>query len=196
TAGATNCIAFPGITAPNCLNTSGKPGVGLPFKGLYPDALNRMFSFGYYDYAGVLNFQYPLDNAAARATLAQSRVEYEALRMQYRADLSQAVVSVQTALANLEADIERVQATRAATYYAARSLHDEEVRFKVGLATTHDLLQFQDELISAQGNQVQAEVDLENAKLSFEHEEGTLLGAFQVDFQIQNPNRSHWYTAF
>jgi len=70
------------------------------------------------------------------------------------------------------------------------------VRFKVGLATTHDLLQFQDELISAQGNQVQAEVDLENAKLSLEHEEGTLLGAFQVDFQIQNPNRSHWYTAF
>ncbi|HVA68052.1 MAG TPA: TolC family protein [Candidatus Binataceae bacterium] len=196
TAGATNCIAFPGITAPNCLNTLGKPGVGLPFKGLYPDALNRMFSFGYYDYAGVLNFQYPLDNAAARATLAQSRVEYEALRMQYRADLSQAVVSVQTALANLEADIERVQATRAATYYGARSLHDEEVRFKVGLATTHDLLQFQDELISAQGNQVQAEVDLENAKLSLEHEEGTLLGAFQVDFQIQNPNRSHWYTAF
>ena len=67
---------------------------------------------------------------------------------------------MQTALANLEADHKRVQATRQATYYAAQSLHDEEIRFKVGMATTHDLLQFQEQLISAQGNQVQAEVDL------------------------------------
>ena len=95
--------------------------------------------------------------------------------MQYRASISTAVVAVQTALANLEADQKRFQATREATYYAAQSLHDEEIRFRVGMATTHDLLQFQEQLISAQGNQIQAEVDLEDARLSLDHEQGTLV---------------------
>jgi hypothetical protein len=51
-------------------------------------------------------------------------------------------------------------------------------------------------LISAQGNQVEAEVDLEDARLSLEHEQGTLLRAFQIDFQLQDPHRSPWYSKF
>ncbi|HVA41733.1 MAG TPA: TolC family protein, partial [Candidatus Binataceae bacterium] len=168
----------------------------LPFGGIYGDALNRLFGTSFYNYAAVLNFEYPIDNAAARSVLAQTRVQYESLRMQYRASISTAVVAVQTALANLEADQKRVQATREATYYAAQSLHDEEIRFKVGMATTHDLLQFQEQLISAQGNQVQAEVDLEDARLSLDHEQGTLLRAFQIDYQLQDPHRSPWYSKF
>lgn len=201
TAGTANCITSIGrVGAPsNCIASPGPPPVGgtkLPFGGIYGDALNRLFGFSFYNYAAVLNFEFPIDNAAARAVLAQTRVQYESLRMQYRASISSAVVAVQTALANLEADQKRVQATREATYYAAESLHDEEIRFKVGMATTHDLLQFQEQLISAQGNQVQAEVDLEDARLSLEHEQGTLLRAFQIDFQLQDPHRSPWYSKF
>jgi outer membrane protein TolC len=199
TAGTTPCIRnFTGLTSGNCAATPLAPrsGTKLPFGGIYGDALNRLFGFSFYNYAAVLNFAYPIDNAAAKAVLAQTRVEYESLRMQYRASISTAVVAVQTALANLEADYKRVQATREATYYAAQSLHDEEIRFKVGMATTHDLLQFQEQLISAQGNQVQAEVDLEDARLSLDHEQGTLLRAFQIDFQLQNPHRSPWYSTF
>ena len=199
TAGTSHCIRnFSGLTSGNCAATPLVPGSGtkLPFGGIYGDALNRLFGTSFYNYAAVLNFAYPIDNAAARSVLAQTRVQYESLRMQYRASISTAVVAVQTALANLEADHKRVQATRQATYYAAESLHDEEIRFKVGMATTHDLLQFQEQLISAQGNQVQAEVDLEDARLSLEHEQGTLLRAFQIDFQLQDPHRSPWYSKF
>jgi outer membrane protein TolC len=199
TTGTSHCIRnFTGLTSGNCAAVAGLPGSGtkLPFGGIYGDALNRLFGFSFYNYAAVLNFEYPLDNAAARSVLAQTRVQYESLRMQYRASISTAVVAVQTALANLEADQKRVQATREATYYAAQSLHDEEIRFRVGMATTHDLLQFQEQLISAQGNQIQAEVDLEDARLSLDHEQGTLLRAFQIDFQLQNPHRSPWYSKF
>jgi outer membrane protein len=199
TAGTTPCIRnFTGLTSGNCAATPLIPrsGTKLPFGGIYGDALNRLFGTSFYNYAAVLNFEYPIDNAAARSVLAQTRVQYESLRMQYRASISTAVVAVQTALANLEADQKRVQATREATYYAAQSLHDEEIRFRVGMATTHDLLQFQEQLISAQGNQVQAEVDLEDARLSLEFEQGTLLRAFQINFQLQDPHRSHWYSNF
>ena len=183
-----NCIP-PGLTTPNS-------GAKLPFGGIYGDALNRLWQFTWYNYAAVLTFQMPMDNAVPRAQLAQARILYEQSRMQYRAALSQTVVDVETAISDLYADVKRAQATAQATYYARQALHDEEVRFRVGMATTHDLLQFQEEQVQAEGNQVQAEVDLENARLALWHAEGTLLQAFQIDFQLQNPQETPWYATF
>ena len=205
TAGTTPCqLNLGGGLGGNCESSNVKPptvplpgnGNKLPFGGIYGDALDRLWGFTYYNYAAVLTFQMPLDNAVPRAALAQARVEYEQQRVLYRAALSQAVVNVQSSLANLYADYKRAQATASATYYARQSLHDEQVRFRVGLATTHDLLQFQEEEVSAEGNQVQAEVDLENAKLALEHSDGTILQAFNISWEVQNPHEVPWYAAF
>jgi len=199
TAGTTPCIPVFSSSSPhNCTvpGSGGTLGDKLPFGGIYGDALNRLGTFSFYNYAAVLSFQMPLDNAVARAQLAQARVLYEQSRMSYRASLSQAVVDVETAISDIYADVKRAQATAQATYYARQALHDEEVRFRVGMATTHDLLQFQEEEVQAEGNQVQAEVDLENARLALWHAEGTLLMAFQVDFQLQDPKETPWYAAF
>ncbi|MDO8433783.1 MAG: TolC family protein [Candidatus Binatus sp.] len=200
-AGTAPCLkpfGTPTAGAGNCTPTGfpADSGARLPFGGIYGDALNRLWGFSFYSYAAVLTFQMPLDNAVPRAALAQARVQYEQQRLLYRNALSQAVVDVQSSLANLYADQKRASATAQATYYARESLHDEEIRFKVGMATTHDLLQFQEEEVSAQGNQVQAEVDLENAKLALRHANGTLLQAFQVNWEVQNPHEVPWYAAF
>lgn len=205
TAGTTPCQeSISSLTTPNCTTDIPNPppapgfvkGVRLPFGGIYGDALDRLWGFSYYNYAAVLTFQYPLDNAVARSALAQARVQYEQQRMLYRAALSQTVVNVETALSNLYADQKRAFATAQATYYARQSLHDEQVRFRVGLATTHDLLQFQEEEVSAEGDQVQAETDLENAKLALGHADGTLLQQFNIDWTVENPHEVPWYAAF
>jgi outer membrane protein len=202
-AGTTPCqraVVTTSTTPPNCSipNAVGTPtpGTKLPFGGIYGDSLNRLFGFSFYNYAAVLTFQYPLDNAVARSALAQARVLYDQQRMFYRAALSQAVIDVQSGLANLYADQKRAYATAQATYYARESLHDEQVRFRVGMATTHDLLQFQQEEVSAEGNEVQADVDLENAKLALEHSDGTLLQAFNINWSVLNPHEVPWYAAF
>lgn len=201
TAGTTPCqkpFGTPVAGSGNC-TPAGFPslsGAKLPFGGVYGDALNRLWGFTYYNYAAVLTFQMPLDNAVPRAALAQARVQYEQQRVLYRAALSQAVVDVQSALANLYADQKRASATASATYYARQSLHDEQIRFRVGMATTHDLLQFQEEEVSAEGNQVQAEVDLENAKLALGHADGTLLQQFNINWEVQSPHEVPWYAAF
>ncbi|MGB0058925.1 TolC family protein [Candidatus Binatus sp.] len=188
-----NCESF--NTTPPVVPMPGN-GTKLPFGGIYGDALDRLWGFTYYNYAAVLTFQMPLDNAVPRAALAQARVQYEQQRVLYRAALSQAVVNVESAIANLYADEKRAAATASATYYARQSLHDEQVRFRVGLATTHDLLQFQEEEVSAEGNQVQAEVDLENAKLALGHSDGTLLQQFNINWEVQSPHEVPWYAAF
>ena len=190
-----NPMAFSGTCTPE-----GSPAVDsgsrLPFGGIYGDALNKMWNFSFYNYAAVLTFQMPLDDATARAALAQARVQYEQTRMQYRAQLSAAVVQIENALANLYADQKRALATEQATFYARQSLNDENVRFRVGMATTHDLLQFQEEEVAAEGNQVQAFVDLENAKINLQHAQGTLLTAYNINFEIQDPHETPWYATF
>ncbi len=200
--GSTPCVSNFGQPGANCdvSGTTVAPGklngVKLPFGGTYGDALNKMLSASFYNYAAVITFEMPLDNAAAKAALAQSRVVYEQARLQYRAALNQAVTAIEAALANLEADVKRAEATREATYFAEKSLRDEQVRFRVGMATTHDLLQYQSELVTAQGNQVSANIDLENARLALRYAEGTLLRAFDINFAVQDPRERPWYARF
>ncbi|MGH7865406.1 MAG: TolC family protein, partial [Candidatus Binataceae bacterium] len=201
TAGNTGCLGTFGSTTviPNCIPTGGMPppsGFKLPFAGQYPDALNRLWKFSFYNYAAVLTFQMPLNNATAKASLAQARIQFEQSRLLYRSALSQAIVEVEGALNNLLANIQRARATQQATFYARQSLRDEQIRFRVGMATTHDLLQFQQTLVQAEDNQVQAEVDLENSKLGFLHSQGTLLDAFKIDFQLQDQVDTPWYARF
>jgi outer membrane protein len=200
-AGATGCL--PTITTKgavtNCTvpdTTPPEAGVRLPFQGLYPSALNKMLDARFYNYAAVLSFEMPLDNAAAKAALAQARITYAQSRMTYREALSQSVVQVESALANLHAYEKQVEATRKATFYAEQSLRDEQVEFRVGMATTHDLLQYQEELVTAQGNEVTADVGLENARLALWHAEGTLMSIFNINFEVQNPRVSPWYSRF
>ncbi|HYA34605.1 MAG TPA: TolC family protein [Candidatus Binataceae bacterium] len=206
TAGTAKCFANPtGGFVPtqfnNCATATVPPspppnGIKLPFGGIYGDALNRLWDASFYNYAVVFGFQMPLDNAVPKAALAQARVQYEQSRMQYRASLSQAVVGVENAIANVVADQQRAFATEQATFYAKQALHDEEVRFRVGMATTHDLLQFQEEETTAEGNQVQAATDLENAKLNLAHAQGTILQMFNIEFQVQDPHDTPWYATF
>jgi outer membrane protein len=181
----------------NCVSPQGTAGFMLPFSGAYAETLNRMFGTRFYNYGIQLSFELPLDNAPIRAALAQARIGYEQARMQYRNEISRVVVEVENSLANLTAAIRRVRATRAATEYARQALHDQQVRFRVGIVTTHDLLQYEDGLVSAEGQQVQAEVDLENAKIALRHSDGTLLESYQIKFQVQNPRESRpWYALF
>jgi len=198
TAAAGSAMCIPNLRAglPSNCRLALVPGSRLPFGGIYGDALNRMLNAQFYNYAAVVTFEMPLDNAAAKAALAQARISYEQSRMQYREALSQTVAQVESSIGNVHAFEKQVEATRNATFYAEQSLHDEQVEFRVGMATTHDLLQYQNELVTAQGNEVQADVGLENARLALWHAEGTLMNVFNIDFQIQNPHVSPWYTRF
>ncbi|HLH77600.1 MAG TPA: TolC family protein [Candidatus Binataceae bacterium] len=188
-----NCIQSPG---PINGDKPNMPGVALPFSGNYASALNQMFGFGFYNYVAILSFERPLANATARAALAQTRAAYQQIGLQYQAALSQAVNEVENGLANAQADVDRVQATSEAVQYARHALHNEQVRFRAGMASTHDLLQYQSEYINARGNQVQAEIDLENAKLALWHANGTLLHHFQIAFTLQPVVSRSWYARF
>ncbi len=201
-----NAMAGPPICLPpfgsagkqqtNC-TVAGGPGFALaPFAGAYGAALNNMFGLHYYEYSALLFFEMPLDLAYIQANVGQAKAYYEQLRVQYRQSVEQAIVEVQTALSDLGADLQAVKAARASVRYARRALQDEQARFRVGMATSHDLLQYENQLVAAEGNLLQTEVALENAKLALRHADGTLLRSLQIDFQVQSPRERPWYSRF
>ena len=49
---------------------------------------------------------------------------------------------------------------------------------------------------SAEGNQVNAEVNFEISKVAVKHSEGTLLRAFNINFLPVNPDVRPWYARF
>lgn len=204
TAGAGKCLPLlGGAKVPlNCfvggvVPKGGKPdGFSLPFGRLYGNALDNLWSFGFYNYAMVLSFERPLTNDAAKAGLAQAKIEYEQQRLQYRELISQIVLDIERQLSGVDTGIKRANATRVASDYSRESLRAEQERYRVGMANTHELLQFQETLVAALGNQVNAEVDLELAKLSLRHAQGTLLRYFNVNFEPEDPHQGRWYAAF
>ena len=155
-----------------------------------------MWSFGFYNYAVALSFERPLTNDAAKAALAQAKIQYEQQRLQYRALISQIVLDVETQLTTVNSDIKTAQADKIASDYARESLRAEEERFRVGMATTHDLLQYQEELVAALGNEVNADANLEVAKLALRHSQGMLLRDFNVSFEPEDPHQGRWYRTF
>jgi outer membrane protein TolC len=203
-AGHSKCTATISVpTFANCFDPSG-PAVPagkdnaaeLPFSGGYGTALNRLYNFAFYDYAAVLGFSMPLDNAASQAALAQARVSLDQSRLQYRQALYQAALQVKSAFENLNAFQEQVESTAEATYYGQESLRAARAQFRVGTATTNQLLQYQSNLVTAQGNELQAQVGLEDARLALWHAEGTLLEKFNINFQVRDPHQSPWYSHF
>jgi len=199
TAGNVKCSELlPGLTTiePNCTIPPLTPGVKLPYAAGYAGALNNMWSFGFYNYALVLSFERPLTNDAAKAALAQAKIQYEQQRLQYRALISQIVLDVDNQLSTVSSDIRTAQADKIASDYARESLHAEEERFRVGMATTHDLLQYQELLVAALGSEVNADANLEVAKLALRHAQGMLLNYFNVNFEAEDPHQGRWYSQF
>ena len=199
TAGSVDCLHFNGLATSNCtVASSGGPLLGIkqPLRGQYPDALDRLWKFSFYHYAVGLSLRVPLDNDYANASLAQTRVEYDQESLRYREQVSKIIVEVESALSNLATTFERVHATDAAAAYARAALSAEEARYRAGAADTHELLQYQQELISALANQVQAQLDLEVAKLAIEHAKGTLLKSFQINFEVDKNYQTPWYARF
>lgn len=199
-AGAQQCspILDSAAAAPNCVLPPSRKlnGATLPFGGGYATALNGLFGAHYYTYAFYMSFELPLDDAYVKAQAAQTRLQYEQLHRQYETAVSQTVLDVRTALDNLAASQAAVTATRAALEYARNALHDEWTRYKVGAATTHDLIQYQSQVATAQGSEIQTEIALEDAKVALRRVDGALLESFQIHFKPSAPPARPWYDRF
>jgi outer membrane protein TolC len=116
-----------------------------------------------YNWAFSLTFSYPLGNRAANNALQQQNLLLkQALIDQRKVQLTVSREIYQT-VRNLETFSKSVEVRRTATVLARTQLEAEQEKFRLGLSTSFNVLQFQNQLTSARSDEIRALSDYNEA---------------------------------
>jgi outer membrane protein len=137
-----------------------------PFEGGYATALSNIFDFRSYQ-VGVV-FSFPLRNRTAKANISRTLVSNTQLEAKKRQMVQSIVTDVRNALQAVETARQRVEAAHAAVVAAEAQLKGEEQKFAVGLSTNFFVLQRQNELSIARGNELRAKTDYNIARANLQ----------------------------
>src|SRR5215470_5748037 len=143
--------------------------------GGYTDSLSSLFGANYPRWTVQLNFSYPLGLSAQSANVARARVQLN----QVQAQLKQLELQVATDLTNqaitIRSNAERVQAAQAARELAQRQLDAENSKFAVGMSTNYFVITAQNQLATAQSNELQAILNYRKSLVDFDRLQQTTL---------------------
>jgi outer membrane protein TolC len=150
---------LPTLDLVGSLGLNGLSGDSSTKNGSYDSALSEAFSTDFRLWQFGINLSYPLGNRAAKSKLAIKRLEVAQLLLNIKDLEKTIVVEVREAHRQIKTDIKRVQATRVARKLAEEKLNAEEIKFKVGLSTSFNVLEFQEDLAEEQSNEIKAVID-------------------------------------
>jgi outer membrane protein TolC len=119
--------------------------------------------------------EYPVGNRMARGDYTkaqlerqQSEKERENLRLSIIVEVNRAVRGIQTSL-------KRIDVTAKAVELAEQSLEAEKKKLEVGVSTSHDVLQFEEELADARRRRILAHLDYLKSLVNLSSATGTIL---------------------
>jgi len=143
--------------------------------GGYADALSSIFRTDYPRWTVAVNMSYPIGLSAQKASVARARVQLN----QVQAQLKQIELQVATEITNqaitIRSNIERVQAAQAARDLAQQQLNAENDKFAVGMSTNYFVIQAQNQLATAQNNELQAILNYRKSLVDFDRLQQTTL---------------------
>jgi outer membrane protein len=166
--------SFPGVPAfagvPTAFNTltTVRPG-GLP------DSLSTMINNNFPTYAVGLNFTLPIRNRAAQADSARALLDERQQQVQYRSTQNVIVLSVRNALIALTQDRAQVAAAGKARELAQQTLDAEQKKYQLGSSTSYNVVLRSRDLTAAQGTELRAKANLEEAVVNFNQAMGRTL---------------------
>ncbi len=158
------------------------------------DAENRHWALG-------VELSFPMGNRQAKAEYTKRKLELWQARVRLK-NLEQAILvqvpdivreldpdrlGVREAVRQIETDVKRVRATRAARVLAERKLDAEEKKLEVGISTNFQVLEFQEDLAVAESNETRAIIDYNKSLINLERAKGTLLATNNISLQRPPP---------
>ena len=170
--------------------------VQTPFDGPYSKALDRLTSRDFYSYLAGVEVEIPIGNAAAKSEYTKAKIDVsqsELTRRQLFSDISN---EVSTAVNDVVANMKRIQASRVARELAEENLRNQQKRLEVGIATTKDVLDFQDDLTQARGVELRAATDYNISLAELARAQGTLLDQYSVVIEIPGERFTPWWALF
>jgi outer membrane protein TolC len=173
------------------VNNGNAPVVPLEFVGLpvtattvrpagLGDALNTMVNNNFPTYAAGLNFTLPIRNRSAQADSARALLDERQIHTQYRQTQNNIVLSVRNALIALQQGRAQVAAAAKARELAQQTLDAEQKKYQLGSSTSYQVVLRSRDLTSAQGTELRAKVNLEEAVVAFNQAMGRTLEASHI----------------
>jgi len=127
-----------------------------------------------YNWGVSLTFTYPLGNRAANNALQQQNLLLQQARIDQRKVQRTVSRQIFQTVRNLETASKRVEVTRAATVLARTQLEAEQEKFRLGLSTSFNVLQLQNQLTAARSDEIRALSDYNEALGQLDQVTGTI----------------------
>jgi len=148
-------------------------GVGLNGLGDdYGAALDDISGGSYYNWRVGLEFQMPIENRAARGGVIQAKAGEETARIQAESLRQEIIRQAREAVRNVHLATKAVDAAVKSSLAFEKRLEAEQAKFEVGLSTTNDVLQAQEEYALALVQQQRAMVDLAISRSDLDRVQG------------------------
>jgi HAE1 family hydrophobic/amphiphilic exporter-1 len=164
-----------------------RPGTVLPlpafFEGGFPASLSNLCARRFPTAFVQLQVDLPLRNRTAAGNAARTDIEARMLQQQ-RKQLEQTVeVEVRNALQRVRSAEQRLASAGSAQRNAREQYESERRRFDAGLSTVFLVVQRQSALVAAQGRELRARADFNEAIAAFDRATGTTLMRHGVTIQ-------------
>lgn len=161
----------------------------------FDDSYDRAYGGDFISYVLGLTFEYPLGNRAAEAAWREQRLERSAAMVNYRTSIQTAILDVKTAMRDVIANSELIDATRNARLATAEYLRSLEVERETIATLTPTFLnlifQAQASLASARTSEFQAIVDFNTSVVDLYTAMGTILDMHQIGIETLDEH-SFW----
>jgi outer membrane protein len=175
---ATKNALLPSLTANAIYQSNGLAGnsaiPGNPKQG-FGTAQNQIFHNRFPEYIGQLTLTLPLRNRSAQAFHSRALLEQRLLETQEQQLRNAALLDVRNTYIQLTQGRAQVAAASKARDLQQQTFDAEQKKYQLGASTVYLVIQTQRDLITAQGTELRALANLEEAKANYERAVGRTL---------------------
>ncbi len=143
----------------------------------------------FYQWVVGFTFEFPLRNRAAKSTLTQRKLETAQALLSLKNLEQQIFLEVREAVRGILTAQKRVNATRAARRLTERQLDAEEKKYAVGLSTSFQVLEFQEDLATAGSNETRAITDQIESLITYRRVTGQTLNYHRIRLEAVGRGR-------
>jgi outer membrane protein TolC len=146
-----------------------------PWDGHWDDVYDSMADGDYYKYSVGVKIEFPLENRLAKSQYNRAKIQ----KMQSITNIKNTeniiINEVRDAVRKLNTTKKVIDSAVASLRLSKEKLNAEEKKYDVGMSTTHDVLEFQDDLADAESTLAFAQTEHQKAAANLARTKGVLL---------------------
>jgi outer membrane protein len=156
-------------------NTEVLGGAATIVPGSIVDSYSSLFQNAYPRWTVQANISIPLGLSTQQASIARARVQLNQVQAQMKQIELQVATEVTNQAITIRSNAERVQAAQSARELSQRQLDAENSKFAVGMSTNYFVITAQNQLATAQNNELQAILNYRKSLVDFDRLQQTTL---------------------